>query len=205
MTLNKLKIIYEPKGPAREYAALALNLYNGCTHGCIYCYNNGRYTKPGKFFKASRPRKFDMKDLASDCRILLDVYGEAVPEVLISFIGDAYQRSESHLGRTRLAIRILINSGIPFTILTKSNTIRRDFDILTEHRSKFRLGMTILTTFEDEVQSWEPEAPSIRSRIDTLAAAKRVPSINRPGPKKRGDLSQVPPTHKSLILKGQTF
>ncbi|MCP4625809.1 MAG: hypothetical protein GY850_20180 [bacterium] len=90
-----------------------------------------------------------MKDLAHDCRILLDVYGEAVPEVLITIIGDAYQRSpESHLGRIRLAIRILINSGIPFTIFTKSNTISRDFDILADYRDKFRLGMTILTTFE---------------------------------------------------------
>ena len=29
---------YEPKGAAREYAPLALNLYNGCSHGCTYCY-----------------------------------------------------------------------------------------------------------------------------------------------------------------------
>jgi hypothetical protein len=77
MTLNKLKIIYEPKGPAREYAALALNLYNGCTHGCIYCYNNGRYTKPGEFFKASKPRQISQGDLSRDCAILRDKYGHA--------------------------------------------------------------------------------------------------------------------------------
>ncbi len=115
-----------------------------------------------------------MKDLAHDCRILRDQYGDTVPEVLISFIGDAYQPSETHLGKTRLAIKILTAAQVPFTILTKSNAIQRDFDILGDYRDKFRLGMTILTTFEDEVQSWKPEAPSIRSRIDTLAAAKRV-------------------------------
>ena len=33
-----MTIIYEPKGRAREYAALAANLYNTCSHGCRYCY-----------------------------------------------------------------------------------------------------------------------------------------------------------------------
>ena len=31
-------LIYEPAGRAREYAALACNVYRGCEHGCIYCY-----------------------------------------------------------------------------------------------------------------------------------------------------------------------
>ena len=30
-----MKIIYEPKGKAKEYADLAINLYKGCTHGCL--------------------------------------------------------------------------------------------------------------------------------------------------------------------------
>lgn len=33
-----MRIIYEPKGRAREYANLAANLYSGCIHGCVYCY-----------------------------------------------------------------------------------------------------------------------------------------------------------------------
>jgi DNA repair photolyase len=124
--------------------------------------------------QAYRKDTFDMKDLARDCRFLRDQYGEAIPEVLISFIGDAYQRSENHLGKTRLAIKILTAAQIPFTILTKSNAIQRDFDILGDYRDKFRLGMTIITPFEDEAQAWEPGAPSISSRIDTLAEAKRI-------------------------------
>ena len=47
--MEKLSIIYEPKGAAREYAELALNPYRGCTHRCIYCYNNGRFGKKGDF------------------------------------------------------------------------------------------------------------------------------------------------------------
>lgn len=171
--MSGLQVIYEPKGAAREYAALALNLYNGCTHGCVYCYNNGRYSKKdGSFFESARPRIGLAKKIAHDARHLVDKYGDAVPEVLISFIGDAYQPAEKHLGITRLAIRILIDAGVPFTILTKSPLIQRDFDILAPYRDKFRLGVTILTTFEDEAMEWEPGAPSISSRLDTLRVAK---------------------------------
>ena len=37
--INKGKLIYQPTGPAGEYAKWAVNLHNGCTHGCTYCYN----------------------------------------------------------------------------------------------------------------------------------------------------------------------
>jgi DNA repair photolyase len=36
-----MQTIYEPKGKAREYAPLALNLYESCPHGCKYCYKEG--------------------------------------------------------------------------------------------------------------------------------------------------------------------
>ena len=32
-----MSLIYEPTGRAREYAPLALDLYSGCTHGCLHC------------------------------------------------------------------------------------------------------------------------------------------------------------------------
>ncbi|MDQ1279366.1 MAG: hypothetical protein QG670_628, partial [Thermoproteota archaeon] len=36
-----MKYIYEPKGRAREYGALALNVYSNCDFGCLYCYCRG--------------------------------------------------------------------------------------------------------------------------------------------------------------------
>jgi len=33
-----MSIIYEPRGKAREYSALAANLYKGCSHACAYCF-----------------------------------------------------------------------------------------------------------------------------------------------------------------------
>jgi DNA repair photolyase len=33
-----MSLIYSPKGKAGEYSPLAVNIYNGCNHGCFYCY-----------------------------------------------------------------------------------------------------------------------------------------------------------------------
>ncbi len=33
-----LSVVYEPRGRAREYSPLALNLYRGCSSRCVYCY-----------------------------------------------------------------------------------------------------------------------------------------------------------------------
>ena len=52
-----------------------------------------------------------------------------------------YQPAESTLGYKRLPIRALIEFNLPFTILTKSSSIRRDMNQLVPYR-KFRLGLT---------------------------------------------------------------
>lgn len=172
--MANLRVIYEPTGPAKEYADLALNLYNGCVHGCVYCYNNGRFSKSGDFFKGPKPRMGLSGKIAADARALIEQYGDAVPEVLISFVGDAYQPAENTLGISRLAIQCLIKANIPFTILTKSGLVKRDRDILGPYRDKFRLGMTILTADQSLASQWEPYAPLIAERIETLKIFKAL-------------------------------
>ena len=55
--LAKTSVIYEPRGKAREYAPLAVNLYNGCGHSCEYCYAPSFiHTTRNKFGKPE-PRK----------------------------------------------------------------------------------------------------------------------------------------------------
>ena len=53
-----MTMIYEPKGRAKEYGELAINLYGGCMHGCLYCYVPGVMRKQKDDFHASvTPRK----------------------------------------------------------------------------------------------------------------------------------------------------
>ena len=169
--MQNCKIIYKPTGAAHEYAKLALNIYKGCTHSCIYCYNNGRFGKKGEFFEGAKPRSGIADKLVSDCRYLADKYGDDCPEILLTFLGDAYQPAEAVLGLTRMAIRILINFDLPFTILTKSALINRDIDILG-HYPKFRLGLSFTSVDQSEVSNWEPGTGYIQDRIDTLLKFK---------------------------------
>lgn len=54
-TETTMKPIYEPKTRAKEYCDLAINIYQGCSHGCTYCYAR-------KMFERYHPNeKFDVK------------------------------------------------------------------------------------------------------------------------------------------------
>ena len=171
MNGDELAIIYKPTGAAREYADLALNIYRGCTHGCIYCYNNGRFGKKGDFFKGAKPRHGIVQKVVADCRILKEQYGDNCPEIHLTFLGDAYQPSENTLGFTRLILRNLIEFNLPFTILTKSSLINRDIELLAPY-PKFRLGLSFTSVDQTEVKEWEPGTGYIQDRITTLRKFK---------------------------------
>ena len=135
MNGNKLAIIYEPKGAAREYAELALNVYRGCVHRCFYCCNNGRFGKKGDFFKGAKPKADVVHNVIADCRQLKDCDGGSCPEIHLTFHGDAYQNAERSLGLTGSIIRQIISFDPPFTILTKPASIERDIDLLAPYLS----------------------------------------------------------------------
>lgn len=164
---GKLKVIYTPTGAAREYAELALNIYKGCTHRCIYCYNNGRFSAPGEFFRSAQPRRHFLEKLRYDCDLLERTIGDRCPEIHLTFLGDAYQPAEMDLEITRKTILILTEYKFPFTILTKSANILRDVDLLGPYK-KFRAGFSFTSVDQAEVDEWEPGTGKIESRISTL-------------------------------------
>lgn len=164
---KRLKAIYTPKGPAREYAQLALNPYKGCTHRCIYCYNSNRFGPPGHFFKEADPRIDIVEKVRHDCRILRMQYGDDCPEIHLTFLGDAYQPAELVLKITRRIIKLLIQHDLPFTILTKSPHILRDVDLLGPY-NQFRVGFSLTSVRQIKVDEWEPGTAKISSRISAL-------------------------------------
>lgn len=169
-----MDILYLPKGPAKEYALLGLNIYKGCTHRCKYCYcANNHYTDKEEYFTSPNPKKDLISRLRKDCeQFLKKHYPHEIPEILISFLGDVYQPAESALGLTRRVIEVLIEYQLTFTILTKGgNRVIRDFDLLAQY-PRFRLGMSICLTDKLWVDAYEPGAPSPGERMEALKAAK---------------------------------
>ena len=175
-----MNIIYEPKGPASEYAPLALNIYKGCTHGCRYCYAPGATrTARADYIRAANPKRNVIERVRKDARAMARSGDDR--EILISFVGDPYQPAEQALVLTRQVVSILIEYGLRFTVLTKGalSLVTRDFDLLAGY-PKCRLGVSCVWGVEDQelADFWEPEAESIINRYFLLqrARARGIPT-----------------------------
>ena len=164
--LRKGLVIYEPKGRANEDCKLAVNLYRGCGHGCIYCYAPSALFIDRAEFSKAVPRKNIISRLAIDAaKAAAD---GATGNVLLCFTTDPYQPINDTHGLTRQAIEILHKNGFNVTILTKGSNAWRDFD-LYHPGDEYAATLTFLDT-EKSLQ-WEPEAAIPWGRILNLRIA----------------------------------
>lgn len=162
------KIIYKPYGKAGEYADYAVNLYNGCSHGCTYCYAPMIMHKNKEDFIKAGQRKCLIANLQKDIAYLSS-RKEQVKSVFLCFTCDPYQPIESEFGITRWAIQLLHDAGISVMILTKGGLRAiRDFDLLT-NRDQF--GVTLTCDIPGESKLWEPGAGMPEHRIQSLKTA----------------------------------
>lgn len=164
-----MSAIYEPRGAAREYSPLALNLYRGCAHGCRYCYAPACLRmSAAEFRRDPRPRTGILDQLRRDAAKLR---GDP-REVLLSFAHDPYQPAEAEHGVTRQALEILLDHGLHPRVLTKNPALAlsRDGDLLA--RGSVPLGTTICFEAESQRECWEPGTPALASRWGALALAR---------------------------------
>lgn len=119
------RIIYEPKGPAKEYSDLAINIYKGCTHACKFCFGKNRLSPAQKvdYDSHPNPKAYFIQKLGYKAK---KMQGDE-REILLSFLGDVYQPAEMDLRLTRQALKILNENGLKYTILTKSGSRQSNF------------------------------------------------------------------------------
>ena len=155
--LSKCKI------PGVKYS---INPYLGCQHACVYCY--ARFMLKYHHQNEKWGEFVDIKVNAP--QILTKQLHKTEPGlILISSVTDPYQVIEERYALTRKILQKLLRFDFPITILTKSNLVVRDIDLLKQF-SYCEVGMTI-TTFDEEVKScFEPCAPSIMGRLVALKA-----------------------------------
>lgn len=134
---------------------LTFNPYTGCDHLCVYCYASGYIPN----FSTCRPKKNLLVRLEREATQLR---GESVS---IANSSDPYPGLESNLGITRECLKILMKSDCKLQIVTKSNIINRDADLLTEVQST--VALTITTGDDHIAKLLEPEAPAPTERLKT--------------------------------------
>ncbi len=142
-----------------------MNLYRGCTHGCIYC--------------DSRSTCYQMDHLFEDVAVKVNA-----PELLEAalrrkrqrcMIGtgsmcDPYLPLERELKLTRRCLELIDRYDFGISILTKSDLILRDLELLRHINQKTRVVVcTTLTTYDEELcRVLEPHACSTRQRFEML-------------------------------------
>ena len=142
-----------------------MNLYRGCTHGCIYC--------------DSRSRCYQMNHAFEDIEIKENAL-ELLEKALLSkkkrcMIGtgamtDPYIPLEEELRMTRGALEIIERHGFGVTVQTKSVRILRDLDILQKinEKSKAVVQMTLTTHDDTLCRILEPNVSVTSERVVAL-------------------------------------
>lgn len=120
-----MKPIYEPRGAAKEYGDLALNIYTGCPHRCYYCFAPSVLRRDRERFHSDvRPRK----NIVEETRRQLEREGITGKLIHLCFVCDPYPTGYDTTP-TREIIKLLKAYGNHVQILTKG-TGSRDFDLL---------------------------------------------------------------------------
>ena len=141
---------------------LTFNPYTGCDHGCIYCYASSYIPR----FSDCRPKKNLLSRLKKEAANL------KCELISMSNSSDPYPRLEQKLGLTRKSLETLAESLCRLQIVTKSDLVTRDIDIL--QTVPCAVSVTVLTLDDGLSRKLEPNAPVSSKRlkaIDALVAA----------------------------------
>jgi DNA repair photolyase len=142
----------------------ALNPYIGCEHGCVYCY--AEFMKKFTNHKEEWGEFVDVKINIAD-RLRKQIRRKKPGTIMIGTVTDAYQPQEGKYQLTRRCLEILADFDLPIRILTKSDLVLRDIDILKGLRNK-SVGLTITCAEPRIVALFEPKASKLENRFRAL-------------------------------------
>jgi DNA repair photolyase len=158
----KVKSVLTRSGiPGVDYC---INPYVGCFHGCRYCYATfmKRFTGHTEAWGSFVDVKINAPEV-----LQRQLQRKKKGRVMISSVTDAYQPIEARYKLTRKCLEVLLEHQFPVDILTKSPLVLRDMDLIKEFKD-IEVGVTITTNDEKIRKIFEPKAPSITARINTL-------------------------------------
>jgi DNA repair photolyase len=133
----------------------SLNPYTGCGHRCLYCYA----TSFIKNFYHPRPKREFLRIIEREIK--------NIPEgslISLSNSSDPYQPLEKTHKLTRKFLELLLEKNYRILIITKSDLVLRDLELLT----KLRFAVSLTITSKTLYPKLEPFAPSYEKRLQAI-------------------------------------
>ena len=151
----------------------SINPYQGCEHGCVYCYARPTHAyldlSPGLDFET---KLFAKPEAAALLRAELAKPGYRCEPIALGANTDPYQPIEREWKITRSVIEVLAECGHPLTITTKGALIERDLDLLAPMAAKglVRVFVSIAMLDRDLARKLDPRAAAPHRRLAIVKA-----------------------------------
>ena len=142
-----------------------MNIYRGCTHGCIYCDSRSKcyqFTHPFEDIevKQNAPELLEKALISKRKKCMIGT----------GAMSDPYMHCEKDLQLTKRCLEIILKYGFGAAVQTKSDLILRDIDLLSEINRNAKCVVQItLTTYDDDLcKILEPNVCNTKRRIEVL-------------------------------------
>jgi DNA repair photolyase len=188
-------------GDAWFHSNRSMNSYRGCEHNCIYCDGNCQYYRIDNFYthirvkenasqilrrELERARFQSQSKIQSNTlvRFLKDpdnskMLNTGPRKIIIGISGgvsDAYQPAEAKYQVTRQVLETLYDFRLPVFVLTKSNLVLRDLDLLKAiHKQAFVSVCFSITLYDEEKKAiFEPKSSTTWERFEALKQIRKA-------------------------------
>lgn len=142
-----------------------MNLYRGCSHGCIYCDSRSKCYHMEHAFE-------DIEVKENAVELLENALRRKRKKCMIGTgsMTDPYIPLEMEIGNVRKVLSLIYEYGFGFTVITKSDRVLRDLDLLQKinEKTKCAVQMTMTTYDEDLCRKIEPNVCTTGERFAVL-------------------------------------
>ena len=153
-----------------------MNIYRGCTHGCIYCDSRSVCYNINHDFE-------DVRVKENAPQLLEKALSSRRSRCMVGMgsMSDPYMHCEKQLMHTRKCLEIVDRYRYGFTLITKSDLVLRDLDLIKSinRKSKAVVQMTLTTFDENLCRILEPRVSTTKERFDALMKLKEegIPTV----------------------------
>ncbi|MFI3327110.1 MAG: radical SAM protein [Clostridia bacterium] len=165
----------------KEYKSIlspknSMNIYRGCTHGCIYCDSRSKCYQINHDFEDIEIKKDAPQQLERE------IIKRRKPCIISTgAMTDPYMPLEKEINYTRSCLEVIEKHSFGVCVLTKSDLVLRDLDILKKinEKSKAVVQMTLTTFDENLCKILEPNVCTSKKRFETLKILKEngIPTV----------------------------